>query len=153
MPLNHGHPLPPSRRRLGSRQNKIPGVIARRNQEQRLGNITDLDETQDAPRIRRNQRRNYRTRHQRNILSLIQQYARARRTVVITYLKVTTGEVVTREIEPYSIRFKMTRNGRRRYLYGSCGTHGGQIHSFIIENIQQVRGTSNRFAPRWEVEF
>ena len=90
----------------------------------------------------------------RQILDLIGSYARGRRTVVISYRKETAnGQVVTRECEPYSIRYKMTQHrGRRRYAMLFCLPHSG-IHSFIVDNILSVKGTNRRFVPRWRVEF
>jgi len=89
----------------------------------------------------------------REIMSLVADYARGRRTVILRYRKKTeNNRVVTREIEPYSIRVKATRYGPQRYLYGVCTTHGG-IHSFIISRILSVSGTVRNFYPKWRVEF
>lgn len=76
-------------------------------------------------------------------LDTIKTYARARRTVIITYRKVTANlQQVVREIEPYEIK-----NG---YLWGFCLPHRG-IHKFLLGNIVSVQGTTRRYLPRWPV--
>lgn len=116
---------------------------------------TPQDQTQKIPTIKRTAPRvqELETANPRQILDLIGAYAKGRRTVTITYRKATTGETVTREVEPYSLRYKTsTKRGRVRFFYGFCLPHGG-IHSFLVDNIISVKGTSRRFMPRWLVEF
>ena len=73
----------------------------------------------------------------RMMMSIIQTYAKKRQTEELVYLKETDGTTVTREIEPYSVRFKITRKGPRKYLYGFCITHN-EIHCFLIRNIRRL---------------
>jgi len=77
-------------------------------------------------------------------LNEIIEAARNNETVEIVYIKKTTGEVVTREIEPYS-----ERDG---YLFGYDVTEG-TIKKFLISNITSASRTGNKFTPRWEVEL
>lgn len=88
-------------------------------------------------------------------MALVGAYARQRRVVMLRYKKATTGETVTRYVEPYSVRFKLTKaRGRARYFYGWCvsGPTLG-IHSFLVSNILAVQGTDQTFSPRYRVEF
>lgn len=90
----------------------------------------------------------------RDAMTVIAEYAKARKMIELTYRKVgDQNQVIKRICEPYSIRVKMSRHGgKRRYFYAFCANHQG-IHSFIIDNIISVKGTNRRFVPRWRVEF
>lgn len=97
----------------------------------------------------------------REIMALISIYGHKRLCVILRYQKVPdsgapeAGQVVTRMVEPYSVRVKIGRKrGQARYFYGydvEGPTIG--IHSFLISNIQTVIGTDRRYQARWEVEF
>lgn len=69
--------------------------------------------------------------------------ARDLETVELTYTK-KNGEVVIHEVEPYSLR------GDKFFGYR---TDVGEIRSFSIGNINEVRRTGNKFSPRWTVEL
>ena len=77
-------------------------------------------------------------------LNEIVEAARNHETVEITYKKRTTGEIVVREIEPYS-----ERDG---YLFG-YDVAEGTIKKFLVSNIISASRTGNKFIPRWEVEL
>ena len=153
----YGHPLPPIRVRLaGVRRPKVPGVLARARMAQPPEPPGLPRPPTPTPPIPRGRRRAplYETGDPREILALVQNYARGRRTIVLSYAKATENDrLITREIEPYSIRLRVTRRrGRARYLYGFCLQHQG-IHSFLVQNIRSVRGTNRSYMPRWRVEF
>jgi predicted DNA-binding transcriptional regulator YafY len=59
-----------------------------------------------------------------------------------------TYDGVSRLVEPYSMREKMTG----RLFYGYCSVHS-RIHSFRVEKIARCEVTNLQFSPRWEVEF
>lgn len=92
----------------------------------------------------------------RRMLAMIAEYARARKVVVLRYRKVTeNGKQVTRGVEPYSLRYRITKKrGRARYFYAYCvwGPTVG-IHSFLLDNIDAVIGTDKVYTPKWRVEF
>jgi hypothetical protein len=96
------------------------------------------------------------TRNPREILALIARFARERKVIIITYKKATAGnQLVTRSVEPYSLRYKNTKTrGRSRFFYGydvDGPTIG--IHSFLLPNIVSVQGTDTIYTPRWVIEF
>jgi len=148
----YGLPLPTATGGLGVRTAKIPQILSRL----RLAQPQPPPEGgPPLPRIRRRQRNVpiYQTGVPREIMGLIQHYARGRRTVTLRYTKITTGETVDREVEPYSIRIKNTRvRGRARYFYAFCLMHQ-TISMFLIDNIQNIKGTNRRYVPRWRIEF
>lgn len=92
----------------------------------------------------------------RQVMVLIAAYAKRNLICIVRYRKKTENNVVvTRAIEPYSVRLRTLKNGSKvRYLYGYCvnGPTVG-IHSFIIPNILSIQGTNQRYTPRWVVEF
>lgn len=146
---------------VGMRTAKIPPLLARLPQPTRIAPRPPLVARRpptppEIPRIppRRRQVPVRETHDPRDILSMVAAYAKGRRTVVLEYRKATDNQkLVIREGEPYSIRYKNTKDhGRRRYLYMLCLPHN-EIHSFIVDNIVSVKGTSRRFVPRWRVEF
>ncbi|HRT03355.1 MAG TPA: hypothetical protein P5513_05405 [Candidatus Diapherotrites archaeon] len=64
--------------------------------------------------------------------------------VNIVYNKVTTGEVKTYTLEPYSTRGD--------YFFG-YDVLEGKIKKFLIHNIISVEDTGETFTPRWTVEL
>lgn len=156
----YGLPLPqvvgfrPPRR--GRRQSRVQRTMSMFRTLQAQQAAQQIPQFQPGTRIPRGRRKApiTQTGDPRNIMVLIQEYAKARRTVILTYKKATeNGKIVKREVEPYSIRVKTTkRRGRRRYFYSYCYSHMG-IHSFLVDNIVSVQGTNRRFIPRWKVEF
>jgi hypothetical protein len=166
MPVNPGLPQPPDRRQLPpSRISPVRTLLARyRAAAAQRTNLPKLP-TSPLPSQRKPPvpGQKYRppkedktwTSSPRDILTLISRYAQQRQVLIIRYRKKATGEVVTRSIEPYSLRYKVTRRGERnRYLYAYCidGPTVG-IHSFLLGNILSVQATDTTYRPRWKVEF
>ena len=92
----------------------------------------------------------------RKILSVISTAAKQNLIIIIRYVKKTAdNQVITRAVEPYSLRLRQTKSGAKvRYFYGFCAngpTLG--IHSFILNNIKSVQITNQRYTPRWVVEL
>lgn len=131
---SYGLPLAPERGGLtGSRKPRIRGI-----------KVTQVIPQTRQPRLPQQGRQSApRATQGLSTLDTIKTYARARRTVIITYRKVTANlQQVVREIEPYEIK-----NG---YLWGFCLPHRG-IHKFLLGNIVSVSGTTRRYLPRWPV--
>lgn len=60
----------------------------------------------------------------------------------------------TRDIEPYSFRYKVTREGYgAEYFFGFDRTKDQTIKSFFLSKIQGVSILPQQFTPRWIVEF
>jgi len=156
----YGLPLPARGvGRVASRARKIPQILSKARAV-RQSAPRRAPQPQPAPQQlpenlgrRRKNTPLYHTSDPRQVMGLIQMYARGRKTVKITYLKVTDGTTVVREVEPYSIRLRPSRSGgMARYFYAYCLPHGS-IHMFLIQNIQRVEGTSRNYVPRWVVEL
>jgi predicted nucleotidyltransferase component of viral defense system len=65
---------------------------------------------------------------------------------------------IEREVEPYSLKFKIPKDGNAReyfYVYDLTGgrTSGPGIKSLVHTNIQKITNTDNKFEPRFEVEI
>jgi predicted nucleotidyltransferase component of viral defense system len=59
-----------------------------------------------------------------------------------------------RDIEPYSFRYKMTKEGYgAEYFYGFDRTRGNTIKSFLIHKIERASILPQNYLPRWYVEF
>jgi predicted nucleotidyltransferase component of viral defense system len=59
-----------------------------------------------------------------------------------------------RDIEPYSLRYKVTKEGYgAEYFYGFDRTRGQTIKSFFLAKIQGVSILPQQYIPRWYVEF
>lgn len=140
-----------SRGRLGARPKRVPRVLAAYRQA--LARRRYAEPIQETVPQQRQLFQGREVRNPREMLMVIQAHARARRTVIIRYRKQENSQLIIREIEPYSIRLRNTRQfGRSRYLYG-FDLFRGEIRSFIVDNLRGVRGTNNEFTPRWEIEF
>jgi hypothetical protein len=60
----------------------------------------------------------------------------------------------TRDVEPYSFRYKVTRSGEgAEYFYGFDRSRDQPIKSFFLHKIKGVSMLPQTFQPRWEVEF
>lgn len=81
------------------------------------------------------------------IIEAITQAGRNRHTLTIQYVKKTTGEEVTHEVEPYSIKGE-TFYGRRIDIEPPKGTR-----AFLLENIRMVQELQRTFEPLWDVDF
>ncbi|MBN2317055.1 MAG: nucleotidyl transferase AbiEii/AbiGii toxin family protein [Sedimentisphaerales bacterium] len=58
-----------------------------------------------------------------------------------------------RDIEPYSFRFKNTKNGYNEYFFGFDRTRGNHIKMFFLHKIEGVSIYTQQYEPRWPVEF
>lgn len=59
-----------------------------------------------------------------------------------------------RDVEPYSFRFKVGKDGYgAEYFYGYDRTRGQTIKSFLLGRVQGVSILPTAFVPRWPVEF
>ncbi len=97
------------------------------------------------------------TNDPREIMGLISEYAKRKMVVIIRYRKqAENGRVISRAVEPYSIRIRRRRRDGQivRYFYGyDVNGPTVAIHSFIIGNLVSVQGTNQIYRPRWMVEF
>lgn len=61
---------------------------------------------------------------------------------------------LTRDIEPYSFRFRWAKQGYgAEYFYGFDRTKNQTIKSFFLHEIQGVSILPQQYVPRWVVEF
>jgi len=58
-----------------------------------------------------------------------------------------------RDVEPYSFRYKNTKEGAAEYFYGFDRTRGQTVKSFFLHKIQGVSILPQKYIPRWYVEF
>ena len=59
-----------------------------------------------------------------------------------------------RDIEPYSLRYKIAKKGYgAEYFFGFDRTRNQTIKSFFLDKIQGVSMLPKQFIPRWVVEF
>lgn len=74
----------------------------------------------------------------------------------LTLLDVTYGGV-RRKVEPYSLEYKVRKDGvGREYLYvydRTGGTSGPGVKTLLADGIQNIANTSERFEPRFPVEI
>ena len=88
----------------------------------------------------------------RNVRMAIREGALRRVQIIITYLKITTGETVRRVVNPYSWRVRKLRIGRRKMLY-AYDVDDRHIKSFVLGNIKRVALSDRKFRPMWVVEI
>ncbi|GLR77271.1 MULTISPECIES: WYL domain-containing protein [Aliivibrio] len=67
-------------------------------------------------------------------------------TIIIT-AREKTGDIETREAEPYSYR---VTKGEEKFFCFDIQKDG--IRNFAVSNIIKVEETNNSFTPRWPVE-
>lgn len=59
-----------------------------------------------------------------------------------------------RDVEPYSFRFKVTREGYgAEYFYGYDRSRDQTIKSYLLGRVQGVSILPTSYVPRWPVEF
>jgi hypothetical protein len=178
-PMKYGLALPPNQRQLGAvRNSPVRSLLARyRGLSQRQPGLMAGRRPSAKPQVRQPARppviggklfkpgapvKPYqvtRTRTVRDALGIITDFARQNKMVRLSYRRMRDGAVVTRDVEPYSLRYRKSRaGGRARYFYAfdtgpgnSNGTIG--IHAFRMSNILSVEGTNRIFVPKWIVEF
>ena len=72
--------------------------------------------------------------------------------IVMKYRKTTNGETKKYIVAPYSYRYRMTRNGRRKMLF-AYDMKERHIKGFAIRNIRNVALTDRKYKPKWPVEI
>ena len=72
--------------------------------------------------------------------------------IVIRYRKITTGELKKYIVAPYSYRYRMTRQGRRKMLF-AYDMEEKKIKGFVVNAIRNVVITDRKFRPKWPVEI
>lgn len=80
------------------------------------------------------------------IKEIISSAGRSHHTIVIT-ARERNGSKETREVEPYSYRF---RKGHRLFYCYDISKRG--TRSFVVSRIIAVAETNNTFRPRWRIE-
>lgn len=72
--------------------------------------------------------------------------------LIIKYSKISTGETKKYVVNPYSYRYRMTRQGRRKMLM-AFDVENKHIKGFVLNNIKNVVITDRKFVPRWKIEI
>lgn len=88
----------------------------------------------------------------RNIRLAIQEAALRLVQIVITYRKITTGEVKKYIVAPYSYRYRRTRIGRRKMLF-AYDMRDKHIKGYVMKNIRKAALTDRKFRPKWQIEI
>lgn len=88
----------------------------------------------------------------RNTRMAIREAALRRVQIIITYLKITTGETKKYVVCPYSYRYRRLRVGWRRLLF-AYDVDDRHIKGFVIGNVRKVAITDRKFRPMWPVEI
>lgn len=78
--------------------------------------------------------------------------ARHERQIIISYTKTTTGEHNNYHVNPYSYRYRHTRNGIRKMLFAEDAIEH-RIKGFVLRMIDHVDITQKRFKPKWQIEI
>jgi predicted DNA-binding transcriptional regulator YafY len=88
----------------------------------------------------------------RNKRLAIREAALRNAQIILRYRKTTTGELKKYVVAPYSYRYRMTNNGRRKMLmaYDMKSKH---IKGFVVRGIRNVTITDRKFRPIWTVEI
>ena len=88
----------------------------------------------------------------RNFRIGIKVAAKHLRQIVISYTKTTTGEHNSYHVNPYSYRYRHTKNGIRKMLFAEDAVEH-RIKGFVLRMIDHVEITQKRFTPKWQVEI
>jgi len=88
----------------------------------------------------------------RNVRMAIREAALRHVQIIITYLKITTGETKKYVVCPYSYRYRRLRSGWRK-LFFAYDMDDRHIKGFVIGNVKKVAITDRKFRPRWPVEI
>lgn len=91
----------------------------------------------------------------RNKRLTIREGALRRVSIIITYKKITTGEIKKYEVNPVSYRYKKLRAGFRKVLYAYDKGEKKQLKNFVLRNIKNVALTDRKFRPdsRYPIEI
>ena len=72
--------------------------------------------------------------------------------IIITYTKTTTGDTNKYHVDPYSYRYRHTRNGLRKLLFAE-DVKEHKIKGFVMRMISSAELTDRHFTPRWQIEI
>jgi len=86
----------------------------------------------------------------RNKRIAIREAALRRVQIIITYKKVTTGEIVKRIVAPYEWRYMRMKEGWRKVFWG-YDMKDKHIKSFYNKYIRNVVLTDRKFVPKWKI--
>lgn len=126
-----------------------------------IANLRDVFiERQEAKAQKRRPRRvGYKPKYgtlfaQRNWRLAVKEAALRRVQIILTYKKITTGEVKKYVVAPYSYRYRRLRTGRRKLLF-AYDMKDKHIKGFVTRNIRKVALTDRRFRPKngWPIEI
>lgn len=88
----------------------------------------------------------------RNTRLAIREAALRNVQIVMTYKKITTGEVKQYVVCPYSYRYRRLKKGRKKLLF-AWDMEDKHIKGFVVGNIRKVAITDRKFRPKWVVEI
>lgn len=84
---------------------------------------------------------------------VIRKAAMALRQVFITYKKITTNEVKSYRVAPYSYRYRrLAKGGTARFLF-AYDMEDKHIKGFVLKNISKIVMLDKGFRPKWDVEL
>jgi len=88
----------------------------------------------------------------RQAMIIVRFAAERRFRVRIRYTRIQDGVTKMYVLEPYSFRYRRTREGLRKMLFAYHPLHG-RIHNFAVRYISQAEVMERPFRPRWRVEL
>jgi len=88
----------------------------------------------------------------RNKNIAIREAALRRVQIVLTYVKITTGERKKYVVAPYELKFRRLKDGMRKVLY-AYDMEDKHIKNFVSKNIKNVALTDRKFVPKWPVKI
>lgn len=88
----------------------------------------------------------------RNVVAVVRWAASRNFKVQIRYMRLQDGIVKNYRVEPYSFRYRKTRDGVRKMLFAHHGVHR-RIHGFVLSNILSIKVLNEKYRPRWKVEL
>lgn len=83
----------------------------------------------------------------------IRQGASLKRYIEIVYLKATTGETKKYKVAPYSYRYVVAKNRRRKKMLYAYDFKDRHIKGFYVKNIKSVKLSNGKFTPLWPIEI
>lgn len=103
------------------------------------------------PRVRKKDLVN--KKFDRRYLGAILRWAGKRKLKIrMKYMRIQDGRVKTYTVEPYSFRYRKTRDGVRKMFFAYHVLHR-RIHGFVLRNILEISVLDKSFKPRWTVEL
>lgn len=88
----------------------------------------------------------------RNKRMAIREAALRRVQIVLTYKKITTGEVKKYIVAPYEWKNRVLKVGRRKVLW-AYDMEAKRIKSFVLRSVRNVALTNRKFRPKWPVKI